>query len=185
MSEPEAWLRGPLPGVDPLLMPAAHALVQASEEIGRVVASLPVRELWAKPGGAASAGFHLRHVAGSIDRLLTYARGEALTPQQFEALRAEGAPSSPPEDAEALARTAQRAIDQALATIRGTPREDLLLPRGVGRAQRPTTVLGLLVHIGEHTQRHTGQLVTTVKIVRALGADAVAGRSDSGAPPVA
>src|SRR5207244_7879592 len=72
---PEAWLRGPIPGIDPLLMPAAHALVQASEDVARAASGLALAELWAKPGGAASIGFHLKHICGSLDRLLTYARG--------------------------------------------------------------------------------------------------------------
>ena len=77
---PEAWLRGPIPGIDPMLMPAAHALVQASEDLALAASGLSVAELWAKPGGAASVGFHLKHVCGSLARMITYARGRALDP---------------------------------------------------------------------------------------------------------
>jgi uncharacterized damage-inducible protein DinB len=118
------------------------------------------------PGNAASVGFHLRHIAGAIDRLLTYARGEPLTDAQKERARAEQAPGTETDPAPLLA-AAEAAIDAALAQVRATPREALLEPRAVGRAALPSTVLGLLFHVAEHTQRHTGQVIATVKVVRA------------------
>jgi uncharacterized damage-inducible protein DinB len=162
---PEVWLRGPLPGVSPLLMPAAHCLMQCREEIG-AAADLTTEQLWAKPGGAASAGFHLRHIAGSLDRLLTYAHGAQLDREQIAYLRAEGEPGEPPETAQALVASAQAAIDSAVEVLRSTDDSGLMLARSVGRAALPSTVLGLLFHSAEHTHRHTGQLVTTSKIVR-------------------
>ena len=162
---PEVWLRGPVAGVSPLLMPAAHCLLQCREEIGAVSAALTTEQLWMRPGGAAAAGFHLRHIAGSIDRLLTYARGEQLDRRQIAALRAEDEPGDPPEDATSVAALAHAAIDAAVATIRATPDTDLMIARSVGRAGLPSSVFGLLFHIAEHTHRHTGQLVTTVKVV--------------------
>jgi len=161
----EPWLSGPVPGVDPYLQPVAHALLQVREDLPRVTAGLDHRQLWARPGGAASVGFHLRHMAGSIDRLLTYARGEALTDAQKAVARAEQAPGDAP-DPGPLVLLAQAAIDFALAQVRATRRESLLERRTVGRAQLPTTVLGLLFHVAEHTQRHTGQLIATAKTVR-------------------
>jgi len=163
--QPEPWLRGPLDGVDPYLMPAAHALTHALEDLGRAVANVPADALWTRPGGAASVGFHLRHIAGSIDRLLAYARGEALSEEQRTAAKAEEEPGAP-DDAPRLLADAQHAIAAALAQIRSTSRETLLAPRGVGRAQLPSTVLGLLFHVAEHTQRHTGQLIATARAVR-------------------
>jgi len=161
----EPWLSGPVPGVDPYLQPVAHALLQVREDLPRVTAGLDHRQLWARPGGAASVGFHLRHMAGSIDRLLTYARSEALTDAQKAVARAEQAPGDAP-DPGPLVLLAQAAIDFALAQVRATRRESLLERRTVGRAQLPTTVLGLLFHVAEHTQRHTGQLIATAKTVR-------------------
>ncbi|MBI4572307.1 MAG: DinB family protein [candidate division NC10 bacterium] len=169
MAQPEAWLRGPIVGVDSVLMPAAHALVQASEDLGHAASDLTVDELWVRPGSAASVGFHLRHIAGSTDRLLTYARGERLSEAQRQALALEKEPGDPPADAATLVREAQAAIQGALEAIRGTSRETLFAPRSVGRAALPTNVFGLLCHVAEHTQRHTGQLITTAKIVRGLG----------------
>jgi uncharacterized damage-inducible protein DinB len=165
MQRPEPWLRGPLEGVDPYLMPAAHALMHAGEDLARVAAEVPAHALWTRPGGAASAGFHLRHIAGSVDRLLAYARGEALSEAQRAAAKAEETDGAP-GDGPALLAEAQQAIARALAQIRGTARETLLDPRGVGRAGLPSTVLGLLFHVAEHTQRHTGQLIATARAVR-------------------
>jgi uncharacterized damage-inducible protein DinB len=166
-SLPEAWLRGPLPGVDPYLTPAAHALVQASVDLERAARGLTAEQLWARPGGAAAPGFHLRHIAGVIDRLFTYARGEALNEAQRAALTAESVPGDSPPDADTLIERAQSAIAAALEVFRDTPREKLLEPRAVGRKQLPSTVLGLYSHAAEHAMRHTGQLITTAKIVRA------------------
>jgi uncharacterized damage-inducible protein DinB len=164
----EAWLSGPVEGVDGYLQPAAHALLQSREDIAKAADGLRGPQLWVRPGGAASAGFHLRHIAGSIDRLLSYARGESLTEAQVAVARAEQVPGDEP-DAAPLVALAQAAIDAALAQLRATPRDALLQARAVGRAQLPTTVLGLLFHVAEHTQRHTGQLIATCKVVRAEG----------------
>src|SRR5262245_27364423 len=110
--EPEAWLRGPLADVDPYLMPAAHALVQAGEDLADAVAGLDPDPLWARPGGAASVGFHLRHIPGALDRLLTYARGETLNDAQRAAAKAEATAEG---DLETLLGGARRGIEQALA----------------------------------------------------------------------
>lgn len=166
MSDPEVWLRGPLRGYAPVLQPVAHALQQAREDIERLGRIVPADDVWQKPGGAASIGFHVAHLAGALDRLLTYARGEMLSPSQIQALRAE-------DDLERTARpfpevVAQTlaAIDRGLAQLRETPDETLLDARKVGRAGLPSTVIGLLVHVAEHTTRHVGQAITTAAILR-------------------
>ena len=163
----EAWLSGPLDGIDPILMPAAHALVQAREDISVSVSNLSTRELSLRPGGIASVGFHLRHVAGSIDRLLTYARGELLGDRQRQVLDLEIAGAAVPVDAKELTTVVHAAIDAALRVICATDVATLQERRTVGRAALPTTVFGLLFHIAEHTQRHTGQIITTAKVVKA------------------
>ena len=164
---PEAWLRGPIEGVDAYLQPAAHALVQAREDLARVGGGLATVQLWLQPNGAASVGYHLRHLVGSLDRLLTYARGEQLSEAQLEALKRESDPNAARDELRALIDEAQRAIDAALAQVRATPNEELLEPREVGRSRLPSTVLGLLTHAAEHTTRHVGQAITTAKIVSA------------------
>lgn len=167
-SVPEAWLRGPLPDVSPLLTPAAHALLQAAKDIEHAATPLTKKEVWHTPVGAPSVGFHLRHVAGSIDRLLTYADGRQLSDAQFQTLSRESVPDEPAEEAVMLVRAAMARIEDALQVLRSTPDEILAEPREVGRAKLPSTVFGLLFHIAEHTQRHTGQIVTTARIVRGL-----------------
>jgi hypothetical protein len=164
---PEVWLRGPVAGIPSLLQPVAHALLQAVEEVRRVVSPLSPGHLWVRPGGAASVGFHVRHAAGSLGRLFIYARGEALSAEQRAFLAAEAEPGSPPEPAAALVASFERQVDRALAQLRDTRESTLLEARGVGRLLLPSTVIGLLVHAAEHTQRHVGQIVTTARIVGA------------------
>jgi hypothetical protein len=165
---PEVWLRGPLPDVPPLLQPVAHALLQAVEDVRRTVGPLSVDHLWARPGGAPAVGFHVRHATGSLDRLFTYARGEGLSAEQLAFLGSEGEPGSPPDQAAPLVLGFERQVERALAQLRATPEPALLEPRGVGRLALPSTVIGLLVHTAEHTQRHVGQIITTAKIVQGL-----------------
>lgn len=169
MSEPEVWLRGALPDVPPLLQPVAHSLLQCREEVRAALRDLTPAQLWARPGGAASVGYHARHAAGSLDRLLTYARGEGLSSAQRAVLAEEGVPDLDEGAALRLTDVYDAAIQHALTQVSATLERTLLEPRGVGRAQLPSTVIGLIFHAAEHTQRHAGQLVTTAKIVRALG----------------
>jgi hypothetical protein len=161
MTEPEVWLRGPLPDYIDELQPVAHSLLQVREEIQRV-ASLAPGELWARPGGAASIGFHLKHLAGSLDRLLTYAGGKPLDAAQHAALADEGRGD---ESSGVLVRRAVEAIDRALTHVRTTPLCTLDEARDVGRDRLPSTVLGLLFHAAEHAQRHSAQIITTAKVI--------------------
>lgn len=165
----EVWLRGPLDGISPVLMPVAHALMQAREDLHRVAAGMTLDELRRRPGAAASVGFHLRHIAGSIDRLLTYARGRQLEPRQLDEARAEARVEGADVTAADLLDEVDAAIERALGFLRATRDDDLFASREVGRARLPSNVLGLLFHIAEHTQRHTGQTITTCMIVRSPG----------------
>jgi uncharacterized damage-inducible protein DinB len=167
---PEPWLRGPVPGVSPLLQPAAHAFIMSIEDCEAAASGLTPDRLWASPEGAASVGFHLRHLAGSTDRLLTYARGERLSEAQRAILLAESASAGSPIAADLLDRWRQ-GVTAAIAQLAATRDESLTEARAVGRAQLPSTVLGLLFHAAEHAARHTGQVVTTARIVRRLGED--------------
>ena len=115
MSEPEVWLRGPLPGYAPELQPVAHALLQAHEDLERA-ASLPAEQLEARPGKSASIGYHLRHLAGSLDRLTTYARGEQLSDAQMTALRAE-APTWPAPRRPASPHASPRSSSRRVASV--------------------------------------------------------------------
>lgn len=160
----ERWQAGPISGVPPLLQPVAHALLQAVDDLGPV-ALLPGPRLWARPGGVAAVGWHLVHLAGSTDRLFTYARGEPLTDHQRQQLaRERDLPDPLPTGPELLHQweaQCQLAVDQLTRTDPAT----LLDGRAVGRAQLPSTVLGLLFHAGEHAARHAGQAVTTMRFL--------------------
>ena len=166
MSEPEVWLRGPVPDITPLLQPVAHSLLQCRLEVRATVPTLSDGELWATPAGAASAGYHVRHAIGSLDRLFTYARGEQLSMAQQRALATEGKSEEHVGIQGSLVADFDAAVERALDQLRATDPATLLEPREVGRARLPSTVLGLLFHAAEHTQRHVGQLVTTSKVVR-------------------
>src|SRR6476660_2955238 len=94
--QPETWMRGPIDGIDPMLMPVAHALMQAREELERIATEIPSDRIWLRPGGAASSGVHLRHLGTALYRLFTYARGERLSDAQKAVFRAEAEPGDPP-----------------------------------------------------------------------------------------
>lgn len=165
----EIWLRGPIPGVPPLLQPVAHALLQARDELNAAMQDFPPALLNERPAGVASVGFHLQHLAGVLDRLLTYARQETLTEQQFAAFNAEVPPLAVEnETVEQLVQCFNNTVDTALSQLKTTDEASLTEVRGVGRAQVPATHLGLLVHAAEHTTRHLGQLLVTAKWVRSL-----------------
>jgi hypothetical protein len=164
--KPEPWLRGPLPGIPPLLQPPAHAFVMALEDVNAAVRGITVEQLWRRPGGAASVGFHIMHLAGSTDRLLTYARGESLSEAQMRALTAERELAEPAAPLDVLLARWAEVVQNALRQISGTSETSLLDRRAVGRAGLPSTVIGLIFHAAEHAQRHVGQIVTTTKIIR-------------------
>ena len=165
MPQTEVWQRGPVPGFDPLLMPVVHALLQVREDLERLAGQVPPGHVWLRPGGAASIGFHVRHTGGALDRLFTYARGEALSDTQRSALREESVSGDPPASLPAIVGSVDTIIDRALQQLAATSRESLLEERKLGRAGLPTTVLGLLFHAAEHCTRHVGQAITTAKIV--------------------
>jgi uncharacterized damage-inducible protein DinB len=164
--QPEVWLRGPVEGFPAELQPAVHALMQAVEDVEAAVTPLSLDQIWATPGGAASIGFHARHIAGALDRLYSYARGLALSETQVASMKAEGVPGDPPAGAAALVNGVKTGVEAALGQLRGTPVSELTERRLVGKKQLPTTVLGLLFHGAEHATRHAGQIITTAKIVR-------------------
>jgi DinB family protein len=169
MPNTEWWQRGPIEGVPAALQPVAHILLQVRESVGELVAGLTPDQWNARPAGVASAAFHVRHISGVIDRLFTYARGEALSEAQFEAVRLEGAELNEQSVAPILAALNSR-VDAALAELRQVDPATLGDFRAVGRAKLPSTVIGCLVHGAEHAMRHVGQLSVTTRIVRSATA---------------
>jgi uncharacterized damage-inducible protein DinB len=139
--------------------------LQAREEVTEFMANFPAEKLAERPLGLASVGFHLRHLTGVLDRTFTYARGEALSERQLAYLAAEGQPPTHPGAVRELVQAFARQVDRALVQLENTPAATLPDWRGVGRAQLPSTVIGLLVHAAEHTTRHVGQLLVTSKLL--------------------
>jgi uncharacterized damage-inducible protein DinB len=165
MAVPEAWLRGPVEGVPDLLQPAAHALVQVMDDIPPIVNAATLDQLWARPGGSASIGYHACHLAGALDRLFTYARGEMLSPAQKTAFADEQRVDATRPPAAVLLTQLTQAVDAALAQLRATDPARVLDAREVGRAKLPSSVLGLIFHAAEHSTRHAGQAVTLSKVL--------------------
>lgn len=164
-NQPEPWLRGTLPDVPAVVRGVLHALELAREDVDRWCGGLTGVELNARPSGLPSVAFQVQHIAGSLDRLLTYAEGGQLSPSQLEALKREGEGSA--VMVHVLMREFDRAVGNAAERVRAFAVQDLEQTRSVGRKQLPTTVGGLLVHVADHTQRHVGQVITTAKVLMA------------------
>ena len=163
---PEPWLRGTLTDVDPVQRAVLHALDLAKEDLERWCVNPSDDELNARPNDLAPAAFHIRHIARSIDRLLTYAEGMALNSGQIALLKSELDPGATRGQ---LFSELNRALKTGTDRIRCFSPKNLCDRRTVGRQQMPTTLAGLLVHVADHTQRHVGQAITTAKIVKAAG----------------
>ena len=142
-----------------------HALDLALEDIRKWTEGLTDPEMHAQPLGLPSIAFHLRHIARSVDRILTYAEGGQLMPEQLAALKAEQAGTEPLAD---LLVEVESSFANAADRVRRLAGESLETFRGVGRKQLPTSTGGALIHVADHTQRHTGQVVTTAKVLKAL-----------------
>lgn len=164
-SLPEVWLRGPIEGIPSLLQPAAHALLQAMEEIREAMKDFPDDLLWQTPAAVASPGFHLLHITGVLDRLCTYAKATQLNEEQLAYLKAENTPVQ--STAKELVAKLEKQIQLTLEQLQATDEAGIKDLRTVGRKALPSTVQGLLFHAAEHTMRHLGQLIVTVKIIKA------------------
>jgi uncharacterized damage-inducible protein DinB len=167
MEEPyvEPWMRGPMEGVSPLTAPILYTFQHAREDLAKYTEGLTADQIWATPHGFGSVGFHVRHIGGSTDRLITYLRGEQLTPAQSEFLKAE---KNPGADAEALLGEMNESFQKAEVIVRALDPGTLSEPREIGRKKLPSTVNGLLVHTAEHIQRHIGQAISAAKLVRTI-----------------
>jgi uncharacterized damage-inducible protein DinB len=167
LSEPdlsEPWLRGTLLEVPPVQRAVLYALELAEEDLRRWCGGLTDEQFNASPSGLPSVAFQFRHIARSLDRLLTYAEGGSLSVEQLAKLKSESVPGLGCED---LFAELEAAIRDSAVRIRAFGNDSLEQVRNVGRRQLPTTVGGLLVHVADHTQRHVGQAITTAKIVQA------------------
>lgn len=160
---PEPWLRNTRTGIEPIRRAAIHALDLADEDLHRWCGQLSQEELHDTPHRLPSVAFQLRHIARSLDRLLTYAEGKPLSEEQLTELRSENGPQG---TAAAIFLEFDTAIEASRARILAL-QGDFAEARHVGRDRIPTTLGGLIVHIADHTQRHTGQAITTAKVLLA------------------
>ncbi len=159
---PEPWLRGTLADVPAVPRAVLHALELAQEDLWKWCFSLTDQQLNQRPNGIAPVAFHLRHVARSLDRLLTYAEGSTLDAAQLDLLKSELDPGATHDQ---LFKELEAALDRSRQRVRAVASADLAAPRAVGKKHLPTTLGGLLVHVADHTQRHVGQAITTAKVL--------------------
>jgi uncharacterized damage-inducible protein DinB len=159
----EPWLRGPIPGVSPLLAPVLASFQHAREDLARHTDGLSDAQIWSAPPGFGSVGFHLRHIAGSTDRLIAYLQDRELSPAQRSFLEAEHHPGATRDE---LLAALDAAFRDAENVVRAIDPATLADARAVGRKRLPTTVIGLLTHIAEHTQRHVGEVILTVRLLK-------------------
>lgn len=161
----EVWMRGPISGLIPLLQPVAHAILQAREEVNLMMIDFPNDLIWERPNAVASVAFHLQHLSGVLDRLFTYANNQILNEDQLELLALE-ADSTQLLTVKGLLTRFNNQVNKALTQLKNIEEKTLLEPRSIGRKQIPTNQLGLLFHAAEHTQRHVGQLLVTIKMLK-------------------
>jgi uncharacterized damage-inducible protein DinB len=159
----EPWLRGPIPGVSPLLAPVLYSFQHAREDLEHWTEGLTTEQIWARPHGFGAVGFHLRHIAGSVERLTTFLQGRAMTAEQFASKAKEMEAGASREE---LLKTLDESLARAEQIVRGIDPSTLAEPRAVGRLRLPTTVIGLLTHIAEHTMRHVGEAISAAKLAR-------------------
>jgi uncharacterized damage-inducible protein DinB len=161
----EPWLRGTHADVPAVGRAVLHALELALDDLTKSTEGLTDAEVHAQPLGLPSLAFHLRHIAGSVDRILSYAEGNQLSHEQLAALKAE---QSGAETLAELMAGVEVSFTNAAERVRVLATADFDTPRGVGRKQLPTSIGGALVHVADHTQRHVGQVVTAAKVLKAL-----------------
>jgi hypothetical protein len=163
---PEPWLRGPLAGVDPFLAPLIRSFQMAREDLERFTGGLTEAQVWAQPYGMNALGRELKHIAGSVDRLMTYLEGRALSAEQLAAMKEEEQPGG---SLDALLGRVRESLARAEEAARVFDPGKLAEPRAIGRKQLPTTAIGLVVHVAEHTQRHVGQAIRAAALARQGG----------------
>jgi len=166
----EPWLRGTHADVPAAARAVLHALDLALDDLTKWTAGLSDAEIHASPLGLTPIAFHLRHIAGSTDRILTYAEGGQLSAEQLTTLKAEQGSEANQESLAVLLAGVEAAVSNAAERIRVLATANLETPRFVGRKQLPTSIGGAMIHVADHTQRHVGQVVTTAKVLKALRA---------------
>jgi hypothetical protein len=161
----EPWMRGVVPGIDPVIGHLLRASEHIREDVENAVAGLSVDQLWARPNGMTSVGFHLKHLAGSTDRLCTYLAGRQLSDKQLEILRGEAEGCEPALE---LIDGVNCALDRYEEMVRELSPGQFADVREIGRKRLETTAISLAIHIAEHGQRHVGQTISAAKLARQI-----------------
>ncbi len=164
----EPWLRGTHADVPAAGRAVLHALELALDDLTKWTSGLTDAEVRSAPLGLTPISYHLRHIAGSVDRILTYAEGGQLSPEQLAAFKTEQGVEGKQETLAELLAAVEIAFSDAADRIRILATADLNTPRFVGRKQLPTSIGGAMIHVADHTLRHTGQVVTTAKVIKAI-----------------
>ncbi len=160
---PEPWMRGALPGVNPFVAPLLYSFQMAREDLEAFTEGLTTEQIWARPFGFNAVGREIRHIGGSVDRLTTYLEGEQLSEQQMEELKSEAESGTSRED---LLRQLEQRLARSESVMRALDPATFTDARAIGRKRLPTTVIGLIVHMAEHTQRHVGQAIRAAQLAR-------------------
>jgi uncharacterized damage-inducible protein DinB len=166
--QPENWLRGPVIGIPDLLQPAAHGLLQSLEEIKIYMKDFPSEMLYENPAGRASVAFHLKHITGVLDRMLTYSKENSLSDAQFDYLKNEEK-TEENGSIQSFIEAFEDKVNEALEYFKTLDPAKITDFRTIGRRKMPTTLIGLLFHAAEHSQRHVGQLLVTVSVLTKHG----------------
>ena len=161
---PEPWLRGVIPGLNPVTGHLLRASEQIREDLARHIAPLTPEQLWARPEQMTPAGFHVKHLAGSTERLCQYLVGRPLSDEQIRALERESQPEGNASELLERVNGALSRFDEIVRQLRADEFGDI---REVGRKRIPVTAIGLAIHIVEHGQRHVGQAISAAKLSRA------------------
>ena len=166
----EPWLSGSHGDVPAVARAVLHAFDLAMDDLTKWTDGLTDLEIHTLPLELPQVAFHLRHIARSVDRLLTYAEGGQLSAEQLTKLKSEevGPQHDERETLAALLNEVKASFANASGRVRALVGADMNAFRGVGRKQLPTSVGGALVHVADHTMRHVGQVVTTAKVLKAL-----------------
>jgi len=160
----EPWLTGRWNELNPVLAAVLYSFEHARQDLERWTSGLTDEQIWHRSGEVASVGFHIRHIAGSVDRLVTYAAGKQLSADQMKDLEGEKSPEGPPRNA--LLELLDQKLRQSEAVIRSFDPSELGTIIEIGRKRTPVPLGVLLVHISEHTQRHVGAAIVTTKLAR-------------------
>lgn len=163
---PEPWMRGIVPGIHPVTAHLLRAIEQIREDADTALNGLSVSQIWSRPNGMTSAGFHAKHLAGSTERLSTYLAGNPLTPDQLSAIAAETEGEETPAE---LLASINTTLDRYDNLIRNLNQEEFGIIREIGRRRYQTTAISVAIHIVEHAQRHIGGLIAAAKLARAAG----------------